>query len=38
MMKTEPADSVTAQELTPELILELPFNFLGGEEGVGVTI
>ena len=32
-MKTEPADPVTAQELTPELILELPFNF--GGEGSG---
>lgn len=31
MMKTESADSVTAKELTPELILELPFNFLGGK-------
>ena len=31
-MKTEPADPVTAQELTPELILELPFNFGGGGE------
>lgn len=36
-MKTELADPVKAQELTPELILELPFNFLWGR-GAGVTI